>query len=76
MKTIHNQDCKRVFSRYDKNCTRCIELSDGAKPRAGWNDFKIEQDKQRSRAISEHYKNHEQTCDYALCGVPCVAFDN
>lgn len=75
MKTTHKENCKRVFKNYDPTCTRCQELATGAKPRAGWNDLKQHQDSMRSRHINEHFVNHEQTCEYAKNGLPCVKFD-
>lgn len=35
-KTLHKEDCKRVFKRYDADCPRCQELMGGAKPRDAW----------------------------------------
>lgn len=63
MKTKHNQNCKRAFKNYDKSCLRCIELSNGATPREGWNDCKKKQD----NLIETYRKNHsciESNCMY------------
>ena len=73
MNTKHIEDCKRIFKRYDINCPRCQELANGAKPRAGWNDHKIEADKMRSRAIEQH--RIDGGCEYEALGVPCIKFD-
>lgn len=73
--TKHREDCKRVFKAYDMGCARCVELSNGAEARAGWNDSKNRADAIRSANIDKHFINHNQTCDYAKRGVPCVAFD-
>ena len=75
MKTYHKQDCKRVFKNYDLSCLRCQELDNGATPREGWNDIKIQQEEIRFREITEHYRDHE-SCDYVRRGVPCVKFDH
>ncbi|KKM63129.1 hypothetical protein LCGC14_1514520 [marine sediment metagenome] len=74
-KTLHKENCKRVFSRYDNSCLRCKELIAGSKPRAGWGDLKKKQDEMRAMDIQRHFQNHNQTCDYVKRGVPCVAFD-
>ena len=79
-----------AFGRKDKTCPRCQELLNGAQPRLGWGARKVFingqlktvssqqakqiEEQQRSRAIREHYANHEQ-CEYFKRGVPCVAFD-
>lgn len=34
--TKHAEGCRRVFSRYDADCPRCLELAEGAAPRQGW----------------------------------------
>lgn len=36
IKTAHKEDCKRVFKKYDQECARCQELSNGAPARAAW----------------------------------------
>jgi hypothetical protein len=36
MKTLHSENCKRVFKKYDKECPRCQELANGAEPREAW----------------------------------------
>lgn len=77
--TKHNNDCKRVFKNYDLSCPRCKELAAGSSPRDGWQksyyENKNNDAEYRSKAIAEHYRDHENTCDYAKRGVPCVAFD-
>lgn len=55
IKVKHSNDCKRVFGRYDMNCPRCVELSQGAPARAGWSDFRRQQDAIRERAIAAHF---------------------
>ena len=76
MKTYHKEDCKRVFKNYDMTCTRCVELSNGAEARKGWNDDKILYSRLRSEAIHKHYSDHSaNNCDYVARNVPCVAFD-
>ena len=35
-KTIHKNDCARVFKRYDVTCPRCIELINGSTARPAW----------------------------------------
>lgn len=70
MKTKHNENCQRVFNRYDSNCARCQELMAGAKPRAGWNDRKKQEETKRREAI----KNH----DFVACAAKngcCTCFD-
>ncbi len=36
MKTLHKDDCSRIFKNYDKSCPRCIELMSGSAPREAW----------------------------------------
>jgi len=36
MNLQHSANCKRVFSRYDPECPRCIELIAGSPARPGW----------------------------------------
>lgn len=89
--TQHKADCRMAFGRKDPSCPRCQELLNGASPRLGWGarnviiNGKLQmvsgqkaaeiESANRSREISRHYENHEQNCDYARRGVPCVAFD-
>lgn len=69
MKTLHLKDCKRVFNRYDQNCPRCVELMNGSKPRAGWNDQKKKIEADTIKAIRSH------DCQKSNCGPVCTAFD-
>ena len=76
-----------VFGRKDSTCPRCQELLAGAEPRQGYGarqiisngkivwQSKAQQEQAKSQEIHNHYQNHEQNCDYAKRGVPCVAFD-
>jgi len=66
--TRHNEECKRVFSRYDQDCPRCIELMNGSKAREGWND---EKNRNYERWLKElHSHNYQQS----NCGPICTAF--
>jgi len=69
MKTAHRNDCKRVFARYDAECPRCNELSQGAAPRKGWGDRQREADAAFTRRLKAH------DCKAHRCGPVCVAFD-
>jgi hypothetical protein len=66
MKTFHKADCKRVWSRYDMSCARCIELAAGLEPRAGWGDSKKRFEAQRVSAINAH------KCSERGCGPVCT----
>jgi hypothetical protein len=69
-KTKHSPTCAMVFGRKDPTCARCVELMNGATPRAGWNDARKRADAQRSRAIAQH--------DFVACAakhVVCTCFD-
>ena len=57
------------FGRKVSGCPRCLELANGAALRAGWNDLKIEFEKEQIRAI----KNHR--CSESNCGPVCTAFN-
>ena len=70
MKVKHKEECKRVFKSYDMTCPRCIELSEGAKARKGWNDDKIESERRLMLAINNH------DCVKSGCGPVCIAFDH
>ena len=69
-KVTHKADCTRVFRRYDMTCPRCLELSHGEKPRAGWNDLAKRQEQIKIEAIRAH--------DFTACArkhVVCTCFD-
>jgi hypothetical protein len=53
-KTRHNADCRRAFKNYDLECPRCKELAAGQAPRAGWGDWKREQEARQIRWIRAH----------------------
>lgn len=67
--TRHNADCKMTFGRKDANCPRCQELLAGDKPRAGYNDARIANDKLTMLAIRNH------NCKSAGCGSVCTFGD-
>jgi hypothetical protein len=70
MNTKHKVDCGRVFKRYDMTCPRCVELSQGAQARAGWNDLAKSHEAMRIEAIRSH--------DFAACArkhIVCTCFD-
>jgi len=69
-KVTHKQDCKRVFSRYDMSCPRCIELANGAKARPGYGNSRQQADANRLAEIKAHYVNGK--CN---CGPVCTKFD-
>ncbi len=66
----HNANCKRVFARYDPDCPRCEELTNGAPPRKGWGDLKKRNEAARTKAIANH--------DFTACAnknFVCTCFD-
>jgi hypothetical protein len=70
----HSDDCKMSFGRKDLRCPRCIELSCGAAPRAGWQKdhfaTKANHEATRLSAIRAH--------DFMACmkrNVVCTCFD-
>lgn len=67
--TKHSPSCRRVFSRYDLTCPRCIELSTGSAPRQGWNSPRKAADLALSQAIANH------DCKKSGCLPICTAFD-
>ena len=69
MKTLHKPDCTRVFARKDMTCPRCIELANGAQPRAGWSDWKRKQEAMALAAIRAH------DCKASNCMVVCTFGD-
>ena len=73
MNTKHTYDCKRVFKHYDMTCPRCVELSNGAKARDGWQK-KYYENKKRNDAIELNaIKNHN--CHESNCGPVCTFGD-
>lgn len=68
-RTLHKADCARAFSHKDMSCPRCIELANGAAPRAGWNDAKIAREEQFSRELAAH------DCKERKCNVVCTFGD-
>ena len=68
-KTNHKPECARVFNRYDLSCARCLELKGGAKARAGWGDWKREQEARQLRWIKAH------DCKASRCMVVCTFGD-
>jgi len=71
----HNQNCKRVFKRYDMQCPRCIELSNGAKPRQ-WNMSEAYQMRVGKGPLYEAFKRdlNRHDCKVSKCGIVCTAF--
>jgi len=72
-KTRHKMDCERVFKHYDLSCLRCVELSGGAAPRAGWSDWKREQERRTNLAIDAHFSSEKHKS--GGCGVVCTFGD-
>jgi hypothetical protein len=54
--TKHSMTCARAFSHRDMTCPRCLELANGAAPRAGWSDNKRKAEAMRLQAIREHFE--------------------
>jgi len=67
MKTMHKAECKRVFSRYDVSCPRCLELKAGAAPRPGWYRS-VSAD--TSGEISAHFRSEKHLS--GGCGPVCT----
>jgi hypothetical protein len=76
--TKHSIDCNMAFGRKDPNCPRCVELLQGAAPRAGWQkDYfarKAASDTMERRAIAAHFAPGGPHA-LGLCGPVCTAFD-
>lgn len=55
--TKHTTACTMAFGRLSAPgcCPRCDELHNGATARAGWNNGKIQAERQRSEAIRKHF---------------------
>ena len=70
MKTKHLIDCQRVFKNYDKQCPRCLELSNGAEPRKGWGPSRRELDLRVSTEIHSHFSSQKHLT--GGCGVVCT----
>lgn len=68
--TKHSYQCSRVFKNYDMNCTRCVELANGSKPRDGWQkayyENKARQEAIQIAAIRAH------NCKERNCGIVCT----
>ena len=71
----HKTDCKMSFGRKDKTCPRCQELLKGALPIRSWGYEAKKANEARSRAISEHYANHDELVRTGECQNMCVRFD-
>ena len=71
--TKHKENCERVFKNYDLTCPRCIELSEGAKPRDGWQKRYYETKKREKLQFMRALKSHD--CKKSNCGPVCTAFD-
>ena len=79
-KVTHSTECKRVFSRYDKDCPRCQELMNGAEARRGWGTVMV-----NGRYINRRQHEEAQTIaairahDFDGCakknGGVCTHFD-
>lgn len=76
MNTQHKSDCKRVFKRYDSTCPRCIELTNGAKPRS-WNMSYAYQMRVGKGPAYEQFKRELKAhdCKKSNCGPVCTAFE-
>lgn len=68
-RTFHKADCSRAFSHKDMTCPRCIELANGATPRAGWSDSKRKFEAQSIAAIKAH------NCKASNCMSVCTFGD-
>jgi hypothetical protein len=66
-KTAHRFDCRRVFSRYDRECPRCLELVNGAPARKGWGPS---QDQIRCQEINAHFSGTKHLS--GGCGIVCT----
>lgn len=64
--TKHSSTCRRAWSHLDATCPRCIELTNGAPARRGWNDHRRRQDEQHRRDIRHH------DCTRSQCGPVCT----
>lgn len=60
--TKHNDNCKRVFKKYDLTCPRCIELSQGEAPRQGWQASYFEAKKRNAEIWAIHLAS--QHCNH------------
>ena len=60
--TKHNNNCTRVFKNYDMTCPRCLELSQGATAREGW-QTKYFTNKAHNEMINNKY-NSSQLCSH------------
>ena len=53
----HSAGCKMAFGKKDSQCPRCVEMVNGAAPRAGWQKDHYTFAKQQERSI-------KCDCDY------------
>ena len=69
----HNYDCTRVFKNYDKDCPRCQELAQGAKPRESWHKRYFDNKKKEEERFANALKNHD--CKVSGCMPICTFGD-
>lgn len=71
--TKHSDNCKRVFKNYDMSCPRCKELSQGSKPRQGWQAQYFTKKAQNEKVWQAHLKsqhcNHNSTNAGGYCTI-------
>lgn len=58
----HSTDCEMAFGRKDHECPRCIELLNGAAPRAGWQKDYYAKKAREEKATQHEIENHFKTC--------------
>lgn len=74
MNTKHSNTCNAAFGRKDGTCPRCIELLNGAAPRAGWQKAYYSSNKARQDAqFIEALRTHD--CKTARCSLICTFGD-
>lgn len=75
--TKHNDSCTRAFANLSPLgcCPRCDELRAGAKPREGWNAFKIDQERRNSEYMRKHFAPGGEADRRRAAGEVDTAFD-
>ena len=69
---MHSDGCQMAFGRKDHSCPRCIELINGASPRArfGGRETFAQADARRVQEIRAHFASHKHTS--GGCGPVCT----